>query len=1068
MRIANNFTALTAFNSLNATNNKLQKTIKQISTGLRINSASDDAAGLAISENMRAQSQGLARAINNAQDGISLLQTAEGALGEVNSMLQRMRELAIQASNDTLTTQDRSYLQMEIDELKSNIDRIAGTTQFNTKRILDGSSCGSCSSTDMATKGHIRGAIDVEGNYKIEVRAKPGQAQVQKSAIFKVNHENVISNQQLNAHSSIGNLSINNLPAGNYNITATKTGGGAVTTTYDSKLTGRVTQANTSGLAEKMTLTFKDADGNTADITVNLSSEANTNQQASAEIVSQLNGKTIKINDVDYRLSATDNGDGTYSITSSGNEGAITGLTSSTPVIDMKPSTTLSSSYNLNDITTNYTSLGDAKVKGEIPQGTELTFTLRNINRQEGEIKITTDAAYSVSNAARFIANQLNGKMVRIGEKDFAISSDATSDSFSLSTNSYVSNERISAISVTGKNSEGEPIDVSGMIGDISVGYSQDTTKYSWHGYGTVSKGNDSAVTEKITFTFHDTSSGYDYQYPDTKEPYTENTIGALRYGDRWVKHRRTDTIEIEVTPGMTESEIAAKITEVVTAKGALNFTGTNYSKTFNLTGTNPNETSYDFLTNEYNRTYFNGSIILVSNVTLMTEATGSTTATSDSGYPKGVNTVSSSATFFGPQFCCSQAAVESLSLSVDNNTENNASILFEVISKTFDSQSGESTITLSASSNVLTSDGNTARYSDSKILISTGNKTVNIGSLLGEDNAHVSITLDPNKFEIGDKFVYNIGGNGTRENPVTSTLYMRHQQDAKWLPAWEWETDEETYTYEGPYFNVNAEAVSNSEIHFRNFYLNTENGTVYDSDIKLTFNGDFGTQAASFPDAPEDPLKRENEIMLSSFASNYVGKVADGDTKLRDLDQFYNKSGVFMLENPQTLTVMQSDGKKAQITLYADDTLNGIAKKLNDAIANDLGQGLYVKGGNANKFVTFVETPTDGTGIETVEGTFLIRSCIPGTAGELTFSSSYGELIDNLGLNTVQSSEEGSYNVSVFNAHTGESIASNVKTMGNVLEGVIKNLDIEFDPMAGISALWSESDKNFMLNSEN
>lgn len=125
----------------------------------------------------------------------------------------------------------------------------------------------------------------------------------------------------------------------------------------------------------------------------------------------------------------------------------------------------------------------------------------------------------------------------------------------------------------------------------------------------------------------------------------------------------------------------------------------------------------------------------------------------------------------------------------------------------------------------------------------------------------------------------------------------------------------------------------------------------------------------------------------------------------------------------------------------------------------------MYVRGGDVNKIVTFVENPTEGTGLETVEGIFVIRSLIPGTAGELTFSSPYGELISNLGLNTVQNSDEGFYDVSVSNAHTGEIITGNAKIMGNVLRGVIhENIDVEFDPMAGVSAVWSEDDKNFIL----
>ena len=202
MKIANNLPALTALNSLGKNENELSKIIKQLSTGLRINSASDDAAGFAISEKMRSQISGLDVALRNSQDGISFLQTADGALGETNSMLQRMRELAVQASNDSLTSNDRQYLQLEIDELKKQIDKISGTTQFNKKRLLDGSSGALWSSDDMNVKAKINGGltyvddfgqkVSTEGNYRIEIQADGGQSQVQKSNIFNIHCEETI------------------------------------------------------------------------------------------------------------------------------------------------------------------------------------------------------------------------------------------------------------------------------------------------------------------------------------------------------------------------------------------------------------------------------------------------------------------------------------------------------------------------------------------------------------------------------------------------------------------------------------------------------------------------------------------------------------------------------------------------------------------------------------------------------------------------------------------------------------------------------------------------------------
>ncbi len=138
MRINHNISALNAWRSINQINYSMSKTLERLSSGLRINRAGDDAAGLAISEKMRGQIKGLNMAIKNAQDAISLIQTAEGALTEVHSILQRMRELAVQASSDTNTDVDREQIQKELDQLREEIDRIAKTTEFNTKKLLDG------------------------------------------------------------------------------------------------------------------------------------------------------------------------------------------------------------------------------------------------------------------------------------------------------------------------------------------------------------------------------------------------------------------------------------------------------------------------------------------------------------------------------------------------------------------------------------------------------------------------------------------------------------------------------------------------------------------------------------------------------------------------------------------------------------------------------------------------------------------------------------------------------------------------------------------------------------------
>mgnify|MGYP001075119800 CR=1 FL=1 len=138
MRINNNLMAINSYRQLGITNSAGAKAMEKLSSGLRINRAGDDAAGLAISEKMRGQIRGLTQASRNAQDGISLIQTAEGALNETHAILQRMRELAVQAATDTNTGVDRSEIQKEMNELIDEIDRIAEQTQFNELNLLDG------------------------------------------------------------------------------------------------------------------------------------------------------------------------------------------------------------------------------------------------------------------------------------------------------------------------------------------------------------------------------------------------------------------------------------------------------------------------------------------------------------------------------------------------------------------------------------------------------------------------------------------------------------------------------------------------------------------------------------------------------------------------------------------------------------------------------------------------------------------------------------------------------------------------------------------------------------------
>lgn len=633
MRIYHNVPALNAYNNLSNSQNAMAKSISKLSTGLRINGAADDAAGLAISEKMRAQMRGLDMAARNAQDGISMIQTAEGALNEVHSMLQRMRELAVQAANDTLTSQDRGYIQLEIDQLKEEITRTANTTQFNKKKLLDGSSSVLWSASDLETKLYVRGGLRqvdqfgqksaVEGNYRISISANPGQAQAQKSDIMKIKHENVLSNVTLDSN-VVASVSVDELPAGNYSA----------------------------------------------------------------------------------RLSA-----GTVA--------------------------------------------GSASFVQSFGFGMPLNGIIQTGSVAPSGISGTAKILYEVTNV--------------------------------------------------------------------------DTT------------------TNTVTF---------------------KAVAQVLRAN------------------GTSESFVQEDLQVRLTAGGALIWTA------------------------------------------------------------------------------------------------------FGMTDSLFDAVNGAACISA----------------------VSVGAKFV---QSLNDAQGNVNVTLSGTQ---------NTSWNGTWANGLPDASFV-----------------------------LTGLAAANKDVHFRNFYLNTANGQVYESDIVLRFqDGNLATLAVAASGQP-----------AASFKATYVGEAAQLDTKLRDLDKFWDANGRFLLEDPQTITITQGDGTQTSITLYSNDTLGDMARKINDAIAYGLGQSKYMTSSDASKFVTYVQNATANTS-ESVVGTMIIRSAVNGSAGMIRFAGDE-EIIKAMSLNTIQEAVDNEFYVSIADAHNGKPVVNNVKVTGNIAYGLLHpNLDLEFDAMANMEIRWNNEAKRF------
>ena len=259
MIINHNLNALNANRNMNINSLSAGKSMQKLSSGLRINTAGDDAAGLAISEKMRGQIRGLDQASANAQDGISMVQTAEGALNETTSILQRMRELAVQAGSDTNTTDDRGAIQKEVNALTSEINRIGNTTEFNTQKLINGNKTGAA----------VVGVIGVDtltiagsGDIVIDgttITGNVASANTAASMVALINADATLSTKYTAAVSgAVVTLTQKTATAGHAIVTASGATAAAVTTTGVEATDGKATLQIGANTSQQFTVDVND------------------------------------------------------------------------------------------------------------------------------------------------------------------------------------------------------------------------------------------------------------------------------------------------------------------------------------------------------------------------------------------------------------------------------------------------------------------------------------------------------------------------------------------------------------------------------------------------------------------------------------------------------------------------------------------------------------------------------------------------------------------------------------------------------------------------------------------
>lgn len=304
MIINHNMNALNAHRNMNVNNTAAGKSMEKLSSGLRINRAGDDAAGLAISEKMRGQIRGLTQASRNASDGISMIQTAEGALSETQNILQRMRELSVQSSNDTNTSEDRASIQKEIEQLTEEIDRIGNNTEFNTQSLLKGDGSTKLEGAGLkiptvvkgtdVTTAEVSAQIEAAGNGTFKVSISGQEFNIKTTNTDKKQNAQEIERQLKEAieksNSLKGQFTVTN-NGDNVTITAVKGGAfeggkGSVTVNNNGNVTGL--KLGNNAVTGSATQTGTTTEATAASVTLNLHSYKSNN-------VGDLEGKGITI-----------------------------------------------------------------------------------------------------------------------------------------------------------------------------------------------------------------------------------------------------------------------------------------------------------------------------------------------------------------------------------------------------------------------------------------------------------------------------------------------------------------------------------------------------------------------------------------------------------------------------------------------------------------------------------------------------------------------------------------------------------------------------------------------------
>ncbi|MCR5347739.1 MAG: hypothetical protein K6E38_08170 [Fretibacterium sp.] len=1131
--ISHNIAALNAYDKMAAVHKNLSKAIEKFSSGFRVNSAADDAAGLAVSEKLRAQMKGVDQAVANAQDGMSLIQTADGALAETQDILNRMRELSVQAANGTLTAQDRSYIQYEVSGLREEVTRIANTTQFNKKKLLNGNAAGQWSSDKTATKAIIRGGLrdedlfgqktSFEGNFRIDIQAVPGQNAVMKTKIFT-------HFEEVDYYTYVG--SGNYRDDNNKELTASEAAK-ALDGYYSFTLINKENQASQVVWLRAEAGQFS----NMSEVAQALNEGALEDTEYTAYFDSKAGALAIRARGHDFDVSGNAHDIGKLfgvsyyapGIIEGGGGNTIDVVIPTTPTIPTPPSQDAPGTPTVSDAS------GDLVV-----DTTTLTYD-HTYDSTEAVVNITADGVYKISGShdSISVADGVKATIVldAVSVNKTTTVTDPTSygdAAFTIGDNAEVDLALVKTTTLTsGYGRAGLEVEETGTVRVYNNTAGNGTLNVNGGYYGAAigSAGNINADPSDETDTVDHNAGNIIIYSGNINAKALENGhfgaagIGGGIYGNGGYVAIHGGTVRAEGTRGGAgigsgrighpDQDSAADILitgGTITAIGHEGGAGIGGGSGSEYVKDENGRWKFDYLgtsSPSYGRIVITGGDITAYGSGCGHDTRGGA-GIGGGEYNIGGEIIITGGKIKAQGFSNNDddggAGIGGGAGGPDVNPEfGNGGKIFitggeiEAIGGSgWASSAGIGGGNRGTAGEIIITGGTiTATGGNNQDMANGGGAGIGAGSGSGYINGDGEIIVD----EAGK--IYILGGTVTAQGGFDAagigdggTDKLDHIFGICASSGGEIVIAGGTVTATG--------GVSGAGVGGGNW---GQSGTIRIQE-GLTVNATRGysnystTDGGGHPRTPSEDLQKDighgdhvteenDDVQYGNIRvidpadvtptpssrgkyTDIIQTIAESNTNLSDVLELENDAGNPLLSEPQTITITRGDGTQSRLTLYADDNMDSMTQKLNMAISGALGTtgsggmaGAYssgtLKGDASERFVAYV-APTAGTRYtsESVEGTMLFRSLPCGVDGALAFSGNR-ELLDSLGLNLIQEAKENQFIVNITDAHTGEAVARDIRITGNKLNGVLhKNVDIEFDPMAGIEVKWNDEQKLF------